>query len=92
MVDIGNFRGRRPYILEMSEEFTVGSKVRIVALPQYVKTADTMPMLRPPDVIQIGEEGIIVDRRPGGYWGIRFTRGTFLLESQYFEEVMSPER
>ncbi|OKH49341.1 hypothetical protein NIES2101_20945 [Calothrix sp. HK-06] len=71
----------------MSEELTVGSKVRVVALPQYVKTADTMPMLRPPDVIQIGEEGIIVDRRPGGYWGIRFTRGTFLLESQYFESI-----
>lgn len=87
MVDIRNFRERRPYILEMSEEFTVGSKVRVVALPQYVKTADTMPMLRPPDVIQIGEEGIIVDRRPGGYWGIRFTRGTFLLESQYVEEI-----
>ncbi|RUT09177.1 hypothetical protein DSM106972_012300 [Dulcicalothrix desertica PCC 7102] len=87
MVDIRNFRERRPYILEMSEEFTVGSKVRVVALPQYVKTADTMPMLRPPDVIKIGEEGIIVDRRPGGYWGIRFTRGTFLLESQYFEST-----
>ncbi|BDA70832.1 hypothetical protein CAL7716_049980 [Calothrix sp. PCC 7716] len=91
MVDIRNFRERRPYILEMSEEFTIGSKVRVVALPQYVKTADTMPMLRPPDVIKIGEEGIIVDRRPGGYWGIRFTRGTFLLESQYVEKVMSAE-
>jgi Protein of unknown function (DUF3148) len=73
----------------MSIELTVGSKVRVTALPQYVKTADTMPMLRPPDIIQIGEEGIIVDRRPGGYWGIRFTRGTFLLESQYFEQINS---
>ncbi len=76
----------------MSQEFIVGSKVRVVALPPYVKTADTMPMLRPPDVIQIGEEGIVLDRRPGGYWGVRFSRGAFLIDSQYIESVeTSPE-
>ncbi len=73
----------------MSKEFIVGSKVHVVALPPYVKTADTMPMLRPPDIIQLGEEGIIVDRRPGGYWSIRFTRGTFLIDSQYIESIES---
>lgn len=73
----------------MSKEFIVGSKVRVVALPPYVKTADTMPMLRPPDIIQLGEEGIVVDRRPGGYWSIRFTRGTFLIDSQYIESIES---
>lgn len=71
----------------MSTEFTIGSKVRVVALPPYVKTADPMPMLRPPDVIHIGEEGIVIDRRPGGYWGVRFGRGAFLLDSQYMESV-----
>ncbi|NMG08085.1 regulatory protein SipA [Brasilonema sp. UFV-L1] len=71
----------------MSKEFAIGSKVRVVALPPYVKTAEPMPMLRPPDVIYIGEEGIVLDRRPGGYWGIRFTRGAFLLDSQYIESV-----
>ncbi|RUR74497.1 regulatory protein SipA [Chlorogloeopsis fritschii PCC 9212] len=71
----------------MSKEFTVGSKVRVVALPPYVKTAEPMPMLRPPDVIQIGEEGVVLDRRPGGYWGVRFTKGAFLMESQYIESV-----
>jgi Protein of unknown function (DUF3148) len=69
------------------KELTVGAKVRVVALPPYVKTADTMPMLRPPDVIQVGEEGTILDRRPGGYWGIRFEKGAFLLESQYLEVI-----
>lgn len=71
----------------MSKEFIVGSRVRVVALPPYVKTADTMPMLRPPDIIQLGEEGIVINRRPGGYWGIRFTHGTFLIDSQYIESV-----
>ncbi|PAX51786.1 regulatory protein SipA [Brunnivagina elsteri] len=71
----------------MSQEFIVGSKVRVVALPPYVKTADSMPMLRPPDIIKIGEEGIVLDRRPGGYWGVRFSRGAFLIDSQYIESV-----
>lgn len=71
----------------MSKEFTIGSKVRVVALPPYVKTAEPMPMLRPPDVIDLGEEGIVIDRRPGGYWGIRFSKGAFLLDSQYLESV-----
>ncbi|MBD2345335.1 regulatory protein SipA [Anabaena subtropica] len=71
----------------MSEEFIVGSKVRVVALPPYIKTADPMPMLRPPDVIHLGEEGIVLDRRPGGYWGVRFTKGAFLIDSQYIESV-----
>ncbi|PLZ94855.1 hypothetical protein CEN45_03285 [Fischerella thermalis CCMEE 5198] len=71
----------------MSKEFTIGSKVRVIALPPYVKTADPMPMLRPPDVIRIGEEGVVLDRRPAGYWGVRFAKGAFLIESQYIESV-----
>jgi Protein of unknown function (DUF3148) len=74
----------------MSQEFAIGSKVRVVALPPYVKTADPMPMLRPPEVIQLGEEGIVLDRRPGGYWGIRFSKGAFLLDSQYIESTDTP--
>ncbi|MFN6481510.1 MULTISPECIES: regulatory protein SipA [unclassified Nostoc] len=74
----------------MSKEFPIGSKVRVVTLPAYVKTAEPMPMLRPPNVIHIGEEGIVIDRRPGGYWGIRFARGTFLLDSQYIESTDTP--
>ncbi len=71
----------------MSKEFVIGSKVRVVALPTYIKTAEPMPMLRPPDLIHLGEEGIVLDRRPGGYWGIRFANGSFLLDSEYIESV-----
>lgn len=71
----------------MSKEFTIGEKVRVVALPPYVKTAEPMPMLRPPDLIQIGEEGVVIERRPGSYWGVRFTKGAFLIDSQYLEAV-----
>lgn len=71
----------------MSKEFAIGEKVRVVALPPYVKTAEPMPMLRPPNVIHIGEEGVVIDRRPGGYWGVRFAKGAFLMDSQYIEAV-----
>lgn len=67
--------------------FEIGAKVRVVALPAYVKTAEPKPMLRPPNVIQIGEEGTIMDRRPGNYWGVKFTNGVFLMEADYIELV-----
>lgn len=69
----------------MSKEFAAGDRVRVVAMPPYVKTAEPMPMLRPPNVIYLGEEGVVIDRRPGGYWGVRFNKGAFLMESQYIE-------
>lgn len=69
----------------MFKEFTIGEQVRVIALPPYLKTAEPMPMLRPPDIISLGEEGTVSDRRPGGYWVVRFTKGTFLIDSQYLE-------
>jgi hypothetical protein len=66
---------------------SVGDRVRAIALPTYVKTADPMPMLRPPHVIQLGEEGIVMDRRPGGFWSVKFERGVFLMERQYLERI-----
>lgn len=74
----------------MAKDFSVGDRVRVIAMPPYVKTADPMPMLRPPQVIHLGEEGVILDQRPGGYWGVRFTKGAFLIESQYIESAIAP--
>jgi hypothetical protein len=68
---------------------TIGSQVRLIARPPYLKTADPMPMLRPPDLVAIAEVGQIIDRRPAGYWGVKFQRGTFLLEAQYLEPIES---
>jgi Protein of unknown function (DUF3148) len=72
-------------LIPMSQEFMIGQKVRVLRLPPYVKTAEPMPMLRPADVIAVGDEGIVLDRRPGGYWGIRFPQGAYLMDSQYLE-------
>jgi len=75
------------FIIMSDKKINIGDKVKIIALPSYIKTADPSPMLRPPNVIEIGAEGIVMDHRPGGYWGIRFSKGAFLIESQYFEVV-----
>ncbi|MGB3236874.1 MAG: DUF3148 domain-containing protein [Geitlerinemataceae cyanobacterium] len=68
-------------------ELTIGETVRVVALPPYLKTADPMPMLRPPNSIAVGDEGVVIARNPGDYWSVRFTKGAFLLERKYIESV-----
>ena len=69
------------------KSFKVGDRIKVIALPEYIKTAEPMPMLRPPSLLTIGEHGTILDRRPGGYYGIRFAQGAFLLESQYIKII-----
>ncbi len=69
------------------KDFPIGSKVSLISQPPYFKTADPMPMLRPPDIVKLGEEGIVVDRRAGGYWGVRFSKGILLVDSQYLESL-----
>lgn len=72
----------------MTQDFAIGDKVRLVALPPYFKTAEPRPMLRPANLVQLGEEGIILDRGLGNLWSVRFQRGAYLIDSQYLERVM----
>jgi hypothetical protein len=71
----------------MSQTFSVGDRVQLTALPPFIKSADPMPTLRSANVLALGEVGTILDRRPGGYWAVRFVSGAFLLESQYFATI-----
>ena len=57
----------------------VGASVRLAARPAYLKTADPMPMLRPPDLVDAGEVGVVVALRPLEQRAVRFRRGTFLV-------------
>lgn len=72
---------------QTTTKLKVGDTVRLIALPPYIKTADPMPMLKSSDLLNVGDRGIIIDRRPGGYWGVRFANGAFLLDSQYLELI-----
>ena len=68
-------------------EFSAGDRVRLSMRPPYFKTADPMPMLRPPDIVPVGEQGTVMDRRPAGYWAVRFDQGTFLMEAEYLQPL-----
>ena len=74
----------------MSKEFTVGDEVCLIASPPYLKTAETMPMLRPASLVSVGEKGVLLARKPGGYWSVRFSRGAFLVDTQYLDAAPVP--
>jgi hypothetical protein len=63
----------------------LGDKVRLRQIPPYLKTADPMPMLRPPDLVDSGELGQVVALRALAQVAVRFRRGTFLLEASQLE-------
>jgi hypothetical protein len=69
----------------MSKEFAIGSHVKITILPPYVKTVDPMPMLRPAQLVRLGEVGTVIGQHPDDHWAVRFDRGNFLIGSQYLE-------
>jgi hypothetical protein len=71
----------------MSQDIAVGKKVKVVVLPPYIKTAEPMPMLRPPNVIRLGEEGIVIEQKAVNSWAVRFEKAAFLIDSQYIELV-----
>jgi hypothetical protein len=77
----------------ITDGLAIGDRVQLSQRPTYLKTADSMPMLRPPDLIVPQEVGMILDQRPGGYWVVKFERGTFLLDREFLikaEEHGSP--
>jgi hypothetical protein len=62
-----------------SFRFVVGDRVCLLQSVPYLKTADPMPMLRPPDLVATGEVGAVSEIRPLDQLAVRFRRGTFLL-------------
>ena len=45
--------------------WAVGDAVALMRRPRYLKTADPMPMLRPPDLVDAAEPGVVVALRAG---------------------------
>ena len=72
-----------------SAALLVGARVRLLQAPPYLKTADPMPMLRPPDLVDSGELGQVVALRALDQVAVRFRRGTFLLEARLLEVLPS---
>lgn len=69
----------------------IGAQVRLSGPLSYLKTADPMPMLRPPDLVDSTEIGTVVERRPKDQLAVRFRRGTFLLSGSQVETVLKDQ-
>lgn len=72
------------------QPLALGTRVRVQGNLSYLKTADPMPMLRPPDLVDAGEVGEVVGLRALEQLAVRFRRGTFLLEARQLEPVDAP--
>ena len=68
-------------------KFSIGDKVSLQVPMPYLKTVDTLPMLRPPDLVSLDEVGIIVGLRPMDLLEVSFRRGKFLIPSERIKLV-----
>ena len=60
-------------------DFSIGDKVFLIMPLPYLKTADPMPMLRPPDLVSSDEIGEIVGLISANTVKVLFRRGIFLI-------------
>ena len=68
-------------------EFSIKDKVKLTIPLPYLKTADNMPMLRPPDLVAIDEIGEIISIKSPETVEIKFRRGSFLIDIDKIEKV-----
>ena len=63
-------------------KFSIGEKVSLQVPMPYLKTVDTISMLRPPDLVSIDEVGVIIGIRPKDLLEVKFRRGDFLIPAE----------
>ena len=63
-------------------KFSVGEKVSLQVPLPYLKTAEPISMLRPPDLVSLDEVGVIMGIRPNDVLEVKFRRGNFLIPSE----------
>ena len=62
--------------------FSVGDKVSLQVPLPYLKTADPISMLRPPDLVSLDEVGVVTGVRPNDLLEVKFRRGNFLIPAE----------
>ena len=68
-------------------KFNIKDKVKLTVPLSYLKTSENMPMLRPPDLVDIDEVGEIVSVKSPATVEIKFRRGSFLIDTDKIEKV-----
>jgi len=67
--------------------FKINQKVKLIAPLPYLKTAENMPMLRPPDLVAIDEIGEVLSLKSPETVEVKFRRGKFLIDIDKLEKV-----
>ena len=62
--------------------FSIGEKVSLQVPMPYLKTVDSVSMLRPPDLVSLDEVGEIIGIRPKDLLEVKFRRGNFLIPAE----------
>ena len=65
----------------------INQKVKLKVPLPYLKTAENMPMLRPPDLVAIDEIGNVVSVKSLKTVEVKFRRGSFLIDVDKLEVV-----
>ena len=63
-------------------KFTIGEKVSLQVPLPYLRTSDSISMLRPPDLVSLDEIGVIIGIRTDDLVEVQFRRGNFLIPSE----------
>ena len=63
-------------------KFSIGEKVSLQVPLPYLKTTDSISILRPPDLVSLDEVGLIIGIRPNDLLEVKFRRGNFLIPSE----------
>ncbi|KAF4371045.1 hypothetical protein G4B88_002974 [Cannabis sativa] len=71
-----------------SKKLGIGSPIVVIEAPKTVKTAASVPCLRiNHGLINPGDVGRIVSRKPKDVWAIRLSIGTYLIDGKYFKPL-----
>tara|TARA_Y100000589_G_scaffold302026_1_gene313306 strand:+ start:132 stop:347 length:216 start_codon:yes stop_codon:yes gene_type:complete len=68
-------------------KFKINQKVKLIAPLPYLKTAENMPMLRPPDLVAIDEIGEVLSLKSPETVEVKFRRGKFLIDVDKLENA-----
>ena len=69
-------------------KFSIGDKVSLQVPMPYLKTIDSVSMLRPPDLVSVDEVGIIIGIRPKDLLEVKFRRGDFLIPAERLKLIL----
>ncbi|CAL1403715.1 unnamed protein product [Linum trigynum] len=70
------------------KKLQIGSPVVVVEAPRMIKTAANMPCLRVNSgLVNPGDVGRIVSRKPKDLWAVRLAIGTYLIDGKYFKPL-----